>query len=341
MRTVFAAAIYNRGVSLEPEGEAAQAAAAPPKPSFAEILRRAPVSAAIIAINVAVFALAERAGSTTTSETLLRFGATWRGLVWEGQVWRLATSMFLHIGVFHLVWNGWMGFRLSAQAEQALGPWRFLALYLASGIVGSATSVIGHDVVGAGASGALFGLIGWRLADLRWQHGSFRAFIDEPSIRRELINIGIWFVVGAVAGFDNYAHGGGLVFGALFSWMLAAPAARMRTRRAVTAAVGIVLVALSLRPLPLLHTHDATVRKAERAIELKRYAEAVAVASKLIAAYPRESRGYALRGYARTQLDDLQGAEADLEDAVDIDNDRWARNALAALRRYKLEHGLR
>jgi len=331
-------------VSTEPEGEggqAAEATEAPPKPSFADILRGAPVSAAIIAINVVVFVLAERAGSTTSNDTLLRFGAVWRGLVWEGQYWRLATSMFLHIGVLHLVWNGWMGFRLSAQAEKGLGPRKFIALYLTSGIAASAASVIGHDAVAAGASGALFGLIGWRLADLRSQHGSFRAFIDEPSIRRELINIGIWFVVGAVAGFDNYAHGGGLVFGALFAWMLAAPEARKRTRLGVTAVVGIVLVALSLRPVPLLHAHDATLRRAERAIELKQYAEAVAAASKLIAAYPRESRGYALRGYARAQLNDLQGAEADLEDAVDIDNDRWARNALAALRRYKQEIGAR
>lgn len=334
-------------MSLEPKGEDGEVAQAvleppaPPKPSLGEILRGAPVSAAIIAINVVVFVLAERAGSTQSNETLLRFGAVWRGMVWEGQYWRLATAMFLHIGVMHLVWNGWMGFRLSAQAEQRLGPRKFLALYLTSGIAASATSVIGHDAVAAGASGALFGLIGWRLTDLRSQHGSFRAFIDEPAIRRELINIGIWFVVGALAGFDNYAHGGGLVFGALFSWMLAAPAARKRARLAVSAAVGIVLVTLSLRPLPLLHTHDVMLRKAERATELKQHAEALAAADKLVAAYPRESRGYALRGYARSQLKDLQGAAADFEQAIVIDNDPWARTALETLRRHMEETGAR
>jgi membrane associated rhomboid family serine protease len=292
-----------------------------------EIVRHAPVSAAIIAINVVVFVLAERAGDTTSNDTLLHFGAVWRGMVWDGEYWRLATAMFLHIGVLHLVWNAWMGFRFSAEAEQQL----------VSGIAGSAASVIGHNAVAAGASGALFGLIGWRLADLRSRHGSFKAFISEPGIRSELKSIAIWFVVGVVAGFDNYAHGGGLVFGALFGWMLAAPPARNRARLAVTAAAEIVLVTLSLRPLPLLHPYEAASLKVERALDLQQYADALAAADSLVAAYPRESYAYALRGYAREQLNDLQGAEADYENAVNIDNDPWARDALEALRAQEQE----
>jgi Rhomboid family len=79
---------------------------------------------------VIVFVLAERSGSTTRSATLLRFGAAWRVLVWQGEYWRLATSMFLHIGVIHLLWNGYYGFRLSTQVERAIGSGRFVALYL-------------------------------------------------------------------------------------------------------------------------------------------------------------------------------------------------------------------
>ena len=103
--------------------------ATPPKWGLVESLRAAPVAALIIAINVIVFVLAERSGSTTRSETLLRFGADWRWLVWQGEYWRLVTSMFLHIGVMHLLWNGYYGFRLSTQVEKAIGSGRFAVLY--------------------------------------------------------------------------------------------------------------------------------------------------------------------------------------------------------------------
>src|SRR5262249_55585621 len=160
-------------------------------------------------------------GSTTDPEILLRFGATWRHLVWQGEYWRLATSMFLHIGIIHLLWNGYYGFLLSAQVERALGAGRFLELYLLSGIAGSAVSVLGHDAVSAGASGALFGLIGWQVGTLRARVGSFRAMWADPGVRRGLMWIGGWFLVGAFVGFDNYAHAGGLAFGLAFAYALA------------------------------------------------------------------------------------------------------------------------
>src|SRR6185369_4643944 len=136
-------------------------------------------------------------------------------LVWQGQYWRLLTSMFLHIGAIHLLWNGYYGFRISTQVERTIGSGRFVVLYLMSGIAGSAASVIGHDAVSAGASGALFGLIGWQVATMRARLGSFRAMWATPEIRRQLGWIGAWFVLGAFAGFDNYAHAGGFVVGLL------------------------------------------------------------------------------------------------------------------------------
>ena len=228
----------------------------PPKRSLVETLRAAPAATLIIAINVIVFVLAERSGSTTRSETLLRFGADWRWLVWQGEYWRLVTSMFLHIGAMHLLWNGYYGFRLSTQVEKAIGSGRFAVLYLMSGIAGSAVSVIGHNAVSAGASGALFGLIGWQVATRRSQLGSFRAMWDNPAIRRELSWVGAWFVLGAFAGFDNYAHAGGLAFGLLFTWALVAPPARRMARLSVVVLSFAALVGLSLRPLPLIHAQE-------------------------------------------------------------------------------------
>jgi len=274
---VYLARLANSSVpaSSEPPNGPAQEAQAtlppdapparPPQPNPIDTLRAAPVATLIIAVNVIVFLLAERSGNTHQSETLLRFGAVWRGLVWQGEYWRLATSMFLHIGALHLVWNGYYGFLLSTQVERAIGSARFTALYLMSGIAGAAASVIGHNAVAAGASGALFGLIGWQIATLRARFGSFRAMWAKPEVRRQLSWIGAWFVLGAFAGFDNYAHGGGLAFGVLFTWALLARPERRNARLMVALLAFAALVGLSLQPLPVIHAKELAQWKAFRA----------------------------------------------------------------------------
>jgi rhomboid protease GluP len=217
-------------------------------------MRGAPATTLVFAICVVVFLIAEMSGGTKNSMTLIRFGAVGRTWVWAGEYWRLATSMFLHIGALHLFCNAFFGFRICALAENQIGGLRFLVLYLGSGIVGAAASVIGHNALSAGASGALFGVIGWMLVTLRVRAGSMRAFTQNPAIRQQLIWIAAWFVLGAFIGLDNYAHGGGLLFGGLFGWALAGqPGRQRRWRMAAAAWVGALLVFASLRPLPGLH----------------------------------------------------------------------------------------
>jgi len=232
----------------------------PPRPPFTQTLRDAPATAALFAVCIAVFIIlslvAKAEGRSPTSIAMLvRFGANNRELVWGGEPWRLVTSMFLHIGWLHILCNVYFGWQICVLAEKQLGSWRFLVLYLGSGIVGSAASVIGHDEVSAGASGALFGVVGWMLMTLRVRVGSWRAFVQNPAIRQQLIWFGAWFVIGVYAHFDNYAHGGGLLFGALYTWAVAAGAEprKHRARMAVTFAVGALIVVASLRPLPFLH----------------------------------------------------------------------------------------
>jgi membrane associated rhomboid family serine protease len=331
-------------------------------------VRQAPLAALIVAANVVVFVLAERTGRTTQNATLIRFGAVSRDLVWQGQYWRLATSMFLHIGVTHLLWNGWFGFQISSQVERAIGHWRFLVLYLVSGVVGSAASVIGHRALSAGASGALFGLIGWQLIALRERLGSFAAMARDPAILRQLGMVGAWFVLGAFVGFDNYAHAGGLVFGAAFGWALAPTARRRAVRTALAAALPVAIVLLSLRPLPILHAQEHALRDAYDAkdparvlalteplldtssrvqalaprsralLELGRYEEAIDATSEVIAHDPGYAFAYRIRGEARLQNRDLAGALADLEKAGALDP-RLSRPKAVAWLRQQLDQG--
>jgi membrane associated rhomboid family serine protease len=337
---------------------------APPRPSVVASVRRAPASALIIVVNVIVFVLAERAGSTTQSATLVRFGAVSRDLVWGGEYWRLATAMFLHIGVVHLLWNGYYGFRISAQVERAIGAWRFVALYLLAGVAGAAASVIGHRALSAGASGALFGLIGWQVMAQRARLGSFRALWDDPGTRRELKWIGLWFVVGVFAGFDNFAHGGGLAFGLLFAWAQLAPPPSRKRRLVVALASLAGFVLLALRPLPVVHGADGALEEAIRstrdpaavlaltepllatdrrvdALELRgyallgvgRYLEATDAAAEVIKKRPSSVLAHATLGGARFMLGDRAGAEAEFQRAIALDRTPWARQVYQSFQR--------
>lgn len=219
-------------------------------PTLFQRLRAAPVSTTLFAICIVVFAIAERDGSTQSIPTLLKFGATSRELVWRGEYWRLFTSMFLHIGAVHLIWNIVAGFSWTAPFEQVMRPVRFLVIYLLSGLAGSAVSVIGHDAVAAGASGALFGVIGGVIVLQCKVLGSWSALWAQPDIRRNLVMMLIWLGIGPIAGFDSFAHLGGMLAGAALTWTLVPM--HWGNFSAAVAAVALT-VWVSLRPMPGLH----------------------------------------------------------------------------------------
>lgn len=234
-------------------------------PSLFERAMAAPVSTFLFAMCIAVFVFAERTGSTRDTETLIRFGANYRGGVWNGEWWRLFTSMFLHIGVVHLVWNIWAGFSWTAPFERVLGSVRFLFIYLASGLAGSALSVIGHDAVSAGASGALFGVVGGIFVLMRERLGGWRALWNDPGQRRQIMMMGLWLAIGPFIGFDSFAHAGGMLAGAA----LTAGLIRGKYHRLGPALFGVVaVIVISLKPLPVLHddwVDPAALQKALKA----------------------------------------------------------------------------
>lgn len=77
-----------------------------------------------------MFAAAEYVGDTTTVDTLVQFGASGRYWVWRGEPWRMPTSVFLHIGIVHFLWNTWGLLGWCREVETSLGSWRFAAIVL-------------------------------------------------------------------------------------------------------------------------------------------------------------------------------------------------------------------
>lgn len=177
----------------------------------------------LIGLCVATFAWGTAAGGTEELWTLLRFGANFRPLTVEaGQWWRLLGSAFLHIGVVHLLVNMYSLKVVGEVLEKFMGNTRYLTLYGLSAVSGSLASVLtGQARVSAGASGAIFGLIGACVV-LGYRH---RHDIPRP-MRQSMVNgmlpaLGYNLLFGlSVPGIDNAAHMGGLVAGAALAWML-------------------------------------------------------------------------------------------------------------------------
>lgn len=126
-------------------------------------LKRRPVTFGILIITTFVFMAIQifRFGDTTSGVTIFEFGGLY-GLFLKydpSQLWRLVTPVFVHIGWQHFLFNIFAIYIVGQLAEQIWGSWRFLLLYILSGIMGNVfTLLLTPDVVAAGASTAIFGV---------------------------------------------------------------------------------------------------------------------------------------------------------------------------------------
>jgi rhomboid protease GluP len=155
-------------------------------------------------------------GSTDTN-TLLSFGANYGPLVKTGEVYRLLTSAFLHIGLVHLLFNMYALYVVGSQLENFLGKWKVLIVYLVSAITGGMLSIVFSTSISAGASGAIFGLLG----SLLYFGYHYRVYLGNVLIKQIIpliiLNIAMGFLLPGV---DNAAHIGGLVGGLLITMAL-------------------------------------------------------------------------------------------------------------------------
>ena len=183
--------------------------------------KKAPCTVVLIAVNTAVFLALSVIGMTEDAGFMLQHGAMYApDILYNGKYYELFTSMFLHFGFQHLMSNmislGVMGWQL----ESAIGRIRYLLIYLLSGIGGNLLSLaadvymVENMQVSAGASGAIFGIIGALLYIAIRNYGR----VGSVSGRGIVFMIVITFYYGySNTGVDNYAHIGGLISGFLLA----------------------------------------------------------------------------------------------------------------------------
>lgn len=179
-------------------------------------------------------------GGDPVLQTRLSDGMIIGGIL-QGEYYRMVTSLFLHYGILHLAMNMWALWILGRNLESALGPLRFLGLYLLSGLGGSvAVYYLAPEALTAGASGAIFGLFAGLFLILR-RLGRDTSFVL-PVI---VINVVFTF---AVPGISIAGHLGGLVTGALVGTILAyAPKEHRNLVQGIgSGAILLLLIALTI-----------------------------------------------------------------------------------------------
>ncbi|MBS6643593.1 MAG: rhomboid family intramembrane serine protease [Clostridiaceae bacterium] len=181
------------------------------------------VNGAIIAVNVVYFLYLELAGSTDDLNFMVEHGAMFAPYVVEyKEYYRLFTSIFMHFGIDHILNNMVILFVLGDNLERALGKVKYLLFYIVCGVGANIISMQFNIsqyrlVVSAGASGAIFGVIGGLLYAVVINRGQ----LEDLSTRQLVMVIGCSLYFGFIGGgVDNAAHISGLILGILMSMIL-------------------------------------------------------------------------------------------------------------------------
>lgn len=177
----------------------------------------------LLVINVTIFLWLSFYGMTEDAAFMLEHGAMYAPLVQESQeYYRLFTSIFLHFGFAHLMNNMIMLLVMGSNLELEIGRIRFLIIYFCAGIGGNLLSLqqnitAGENVVSAGASGAIFGIVGALLYVVIRNKGRLGTLTGKGMVF--MIALSLYFGFTST-GIDNYAHVGGLLTGFLMALLL-------------------------------------------------------------------------------------------------------------------------
>ena len=191
-----------------------------------EELRKEPVTAGLILLNILVFLIVEFTGSSQNTMHMLDCGAAFTPMIIQGgEYYRLFTCMFLHFGIYHIANNMLVLFVLGQRLEPVVGKIKFILIYLLGGLGGNIFSFImemksADYAVSAGASGAVFAVMGAMLYVVIRNHGR----IQDISVRQMMIMAGFSLYFGFTStGVDNAAHVGGMACGFILAAVLYHP----------------------------------------------------------------------------------------------------------------------
>lgn len=189
------------------------------------------VNTIMVLINVIVFFVMSYLGQTEDVDFMLSHGAMFApSIIYDKEYYRFFTCMFQHFGFMHLVGNMVVLMFLGDNVERAVGKLKYVIIYVGSGLVGSLGSFLyavlyNHSIVSAGASGAIFGLIG----SLLWMVIKNKGRLENMTTLRICVLIAYALYNGFISeNVDMAAHLFGLLGGFLIAILLYRKPATMR-----------------------------------------------------------------------------------------------------------------
>ncbi len=219
-------------------------------------LRDAPVTSALIVVNLLVYAImaaVSRQAVSFDGETLVAAGASVAGFPGDFSRWRWLTAAFIHANLLHIAMNLWVLGQIGALSEKALGRGLVAAGYLVTGVLGNVLSTLHASLgdtksVSVGASGAIMGLIGMATI-YAWRTGQRRAAKALAVNILFVLGVGLSLSARGISLVDNAAHIGGLVAGAAIGLVRTAvprPLPRWLDATAIAASFALTAVAFAV-----------------------------------------------------------------------------------------------
>lgn len=273
----------------------------------------------LLALNIFMFIMLEMNGSSLDIHHLIKSGAKYNPAIIDGEWWRIISSMFLHIGIFHLFMNMLALYYLGMTVERIYGSARFLFIYFLAGIGGGLVSFAFSISVSAGASGALFGLFGALLFFGLIHKRLFFQTMGRGVLIIVAINIVFGFLIPQV---DMGAHLGGLIFGFIAAAIVHLPNNKHKWLQRFSLVTYIILVLII--GFYGVNTHTESPELNLIVIEElninEQYEEAAEKASTALQdSNEFEAEILFQRAYSYIQLGQIKQAITDLEKSIDID----------------------
>lgn len=192
------------------------------------------VTPILVNINIVIFVLLVLTGMHVLSpegEDLVNAGANFGPYTLTGEPWRLFTSMFLHIGIIHLLVNMYALASIGGALEPLVGRRQFITAYVLCGLAGSLASLWwDQQRISAGASGAIFGMFGMFMTMVLLERRM--TWAEKKGMVYNMLGvIALNLVFGLQGGIDNAAHTGGLVLGIAYGAVLMLRSGRYFTRQ--------------------------------------------------------------------------------------------------------------
>ena len=301
------------------------------------------VTTVLVGINVLVFVAMVAAGISPmggNTAQLIKWGANWGPESLGTQPWRMLTSNYVHIGVIHIFFNMWCLWNLGLLVERILDRWTYVLSYTACGIGGSLASLWWHPmVVGAGASGAIFGLAGLMITIFYLGNLPIPKSAIKPTLKSLISFAGYNLLFGLIPGIDNSAHLGGLITGLALGAVLAktatAPAETRNRSRWLIFALTAALLAGGLIFVRQQHTDVRAYGDGLNELDAGNFAKAVPYFQTYLKKNPNSAEGQFNLGLAYLQDHHPDEAITAFQNVLKITPDAGAEMNLALAYRDK------